>query len=90
MPDVPIRPEPERDEVFADKLVALRDRLDDAAHIALTGDTTGRRRRPTLFVASALGTVLAIGADGIVGLVAGTLGLIALLLLAMTDKEGIE
>lgn len=84
MPDVPILPEPERDEEFADKLVALRNRLDDVAHVALTGDTTGRVRRKVLFLIAAF-SILALARDGIAGIVIGGVGLIALLMLAMTD-----
>lgn len=86
MPDVPFPKEPEQtDEVFADKLVALRNRLDDAARVALTGDTTSRVRRKLLFTVAQVGIIVAIALDGIVGLLAGTLGLVAVLFLAMTD-----
>jgi hypothetical protein len=53
---------------------------------SLTGDPHGRVRRPTLFVIAAVGVIVSLVLDGVVGLVAGTLALIAILLLAMSDN----
>lgn len=53
---------------------------------SVTGDRTGRTRRPTLFMVAAVGVLVSLALDGIVGLVAGGLALIAILLLAMSDS----
>ena len=52
---------------------------------ALTGTPQGRVRRPTLFALASIGVIISIAFNGVVGLVAGGLALIAILLLAMTD-----
>lgn len=86
MPDVPVLPEPERDEEFADKLVALRNRLDDRAHLALTGQPRGTARsnirRPLLFVTAMIG----VGFAPAFGTVPAVVALVAILILAMTDQ----
>ena len=76
MPDVPIIPEPEHDEEFAEKLVLLRNRIDDAARTTLTGQTGGSMRRALLFITVAVSLVLNLPA----------LGIIALGILMLTDQ----
>lgn len=76
MGDVPVLPEPEPQPEFADKLVALRDRLDEAARVGVTAEPRGSLRRPILFVLVGLGLVLNLPA----------LGIVALLALALTDQ----
>ena len=84
MPDVPF---PKVEEEPEPRLVALRNRLEDKAKVALTGQSEPRSiRRPLLFVLAALGILVALTVDGPVGLAVGGVGLIALLLLAMTDQ----
>lgn len=79
MGDVPIQPEPEPEVSEArEALVALRDRLNDAARVGLTADSAGSLRRPVLFVLVGVG--LALG-----GLFA-VVGIVALLALALTDQ----
>ncbi len=77
MGDVPILPEPEAEpDPFAERLVALRDRLDDGVRVGLTADRAGSLRRPILFVLIGVALVLNLPAVGIV----------ALLALALTDQ----
>lgn len=77
MGDVVAKPEPEeQDAEFADKLVDLRDRLDDAARVALVGDRAANIRRPVLFVV--IGLALALNLPPV--------GIVALLALAYTDQ----
>ncbi len=78
MGDVPFPPEvePGKDEVFAAKLILLRNKLDDAARVTLTSDPRGRLRRPVLFVL--IGVALALNVPA--------LGITALLALALTDQ----
>jgi len=52
---------------------------------AVTGTPSGRVRRPTLFALAAIGILITIALDDVVGLVAGGVALIAILLLAMSD-----
>ena len=80
MGDVPMLPEPEPSatERTVEEVGALYRR-------ALTGDPHGRVRRKTLFLIAEIGIVIAIALGGAVGLIAGVVGLIAVLLLAMTD-----
>jgi hypothetical protein len=52
---------------------------------AVTGAPSGRVRRPTLYAITAIGIVITLAIDGPVGLVAGGVALIAMLLLAMSD-----
>lgn len=52
---------------------------------AVTGHPSGRVRRPTLFALAALGVLITLAADGVIGLVAGGVALIAIMLLAMSD-----
>ena len=89
MPDVPIQPEPEptRREDFYQALWGFGGAVDHQTRRAVTGDERGALRRPALFLIASIGIiVLLAGVDGVGGLVAGTLALIALLLLAMTDQ----
>jgi hypothetical protein len=87
MPDVPFKDEPEQDEEFADKLVALRNKLDDATRVTLTGDPRGRIRRKLLFLTVVLTlTIVAIDAHSVVSTLIAGIGMFALLALAMTDE----
>lgn len=52
----------------------------------ITGSPSGRVRRPTLFALASVGIVISLALDGVVGLIAGTIALIAILLLAMSDS----
>lgn len=52
---------------------------------AVTGEPSGRIRRPTLYLIAVAGSIVSLVLDGSVGLIAGGLALIAILLLAMTD-----
>ena len=65
------------------------DELVEAGHelyaTTVTGQPSGRVRRPTLYLIADIAIVGALVADGIGGIVAGGLALIAMLLLAMTD-----
>lgn len=81
MPDFVGEPEPEPEtparEAYAAKLADLRDRADEAARVALTGDTGAPIRRSILFVLVGIGLF----AGGIFAAV----GIVALLALALTD-----
>ena len=77
MPDVPIKPPapPTKAERTATALSEMAARVEEGARAALTGDPAGRLRRPVLFII--VGLALALGWPA--------LGLVALLLLALTD-----
>ncbi len=86
MPDVPVLSEPEPENDFAAKLVALRNRLGDAARVTITGTTQPVPiRRKVLFAVTAVSIFTLLGVNGVAGLIVGGIGLIALLFLAMTD-----
>lgn len=78
MPDVPIPPEPEstRAEEFYQAVWGFGGAVDAQVRRAVTGDTQGRLRRPILFLI--VGVALVLNAPA--------LGLVALLLLALTDQ----
>lgn len=79
MGDVPIPvevEEPADHAEFAARLVDLRDRLDDAAHVTLTATSKGSIRRPVLFIIVGVALILGVPAVGIVGLI----------ILALTDQ----
>jgi hypothetical protein len=84
MPDVPFPPEP-----VPTKAEVARQRASTTVRVALTGDPDGRVRRKILFLLAGVGSVSAIAIDGqkgdILGLILGVAGVVALLLLAMTD-----
>ena len=82
MPDVPYPPDPEpsRLDEFAQKLVALRDRLDEGTRTAMTGEPSGRIRRPVLFALVAIGLLA-----GGTWPPAAAIGAVALIWLALTD-----
>lgn len=82
MPDVPVIPEPEDESTAIETAVAKAGTL---TRVAMTGDPNGRVRRKVLFLTAALGILAALVLDGALGILLGGLGLIALLLLAMTD-----
>lgn len=84
MGDVSI-PEPDQSRVGAkvDELIASGHEF---YATAVTGVPHGRVRRPTLFVIAAIGTVGALAVGGIEGVIAGAVGLIAILLLALSDN----
>ena len=88
MPDVPMPPEPEeaKPNEFYQAIWGAGGFVDDQVRRTLTGDTEGRIRRPALFLIAEVGIIAALATDGIVGLVAGGLALVAVLLLAMTDQ----
>lgn len=80
MGDVPIKPPAPEPEPTPAQVKAQR--VNAGVRLAVTGDTAGRLRRPVLFLVVAVALVL----DGTFGLITGTAGLIALLILAMTDN----
>lgn len=80
MPDVPFPPEP-----VPTKAEVARQRASTTVRVALTGDPDGRVRRKILFLLAGIGSVASIALDGVLGLVLGIAGVVALLLLAMTD-----
>lgn len=85
MGDVHIpKPEPSAVGAKVNELIAAGHAL---YATALTGNPSGRTRRPTLFAIAAIGIIVTLILDGAVGLVAGGLALIAILLLAMTDND---
>jgi hypothetical protein len=81
---------PQEDPTTSQRIGAKVQGLIDSGHefyaTAATGSPTGRTRRPTLFIVTALGIIVSLVLDGTVGFVAGGIALIAMLLLAMTDN----
>lgn len=86
MPDVSLPPD---DPTTSQRIGAKVDMLIEQGHAlyatALTGTPTGRTRRKTLYTLAMVGTVIGLALDGAVGIIAGLVALIAMLLLAMTD-----
>lgn len=92
MPDVPFpkEPEPTRAEDFYQAVWGFGGAVGSVTRKIVTGDPQGRLRRKVLFLIAQIGAVIAIAAapGGIVPftLICGGIGLVALLLLAMTDE----
>jgi hypothetical protein len=62
---------------------ALREQAEAAARIIVAGSSVGAMRRIVLYVIVGI----ALAAGGTVGVLAGLVGIIAILLLAMTDQN---
>jgi len=90
MPDVPYPKEPEeaKADQFVQALWGAGGAVGAVTRKVVTGDATGRLRRKGLFLLGDIGIIVAlVSREGVVGLIAGSLALIALLLLAMTDDD---
>lgn len=72
--------EPEQEPTLADELASIRNRAATGLNVILTGDTQSRLRRPLLFVIVA--GCLAFAEPVIFAVI----GVVALLLLAYTDR----
>lgn len=83
MSDVHIeKPEPGKVGAIVEDLI---EQGHDLYATAITGAPSGRVRRPTLFLIAEVGIIVSLVLDGAVGLIAGGLAMIAILLLAMSD-----
>lgn len=84
MGDVPLKqdPEPSRSEVAIDWLAAITAQVLDLLSLLLTGERNGSVRRPVLFLVAALGLAAAVPAT-----VLAVVGLMAVMLLALTDTR---